>query len=81
MYIITIVTPIYAIAGGWNWIDYNYSSDDILEYHPENDTITTVGHMIQARNGHAVSVVQADDYLPWCQWEIGFLGFNIFNDY
>ena len=42
------------------------SHDDILEYDPEEDTITTVGHMIQARVDHAISVVPAADYLQWC---------------
>ena len=40
--------------------------DDILEYDPEEDTITSVGHMIQARDRHAISVVSAADYLQWC---------------
>ncbi len=55
------------IAGGWDhgWDGDSY--DDILEYHPEEDTITPEGHMIQARSSHAVSVVQADDFLQWCQ--------------
>ena len=44
-----------------------HDSDEILEYNPEDDTITTVGHMTEARGGHAVSVVQAEDYLQWCQ--------------
>ena len=42
--------------------------DDILEYDPEGDTMTTVGHMTRARSQHAISVVQAGDYLQWCQW-------------
>ena len=41
--------------------------DDILEYDPEEDTMTTVGHMTRARSQHAISVVQAGDYLQWCQ--------------
>ena len=40
--------------------------DDILEYDPEEDIIIPVGHMIQARWNHAVSVVPAEDYLQWC---------------
>ena len=51
------------IAGGESGNYY----DDILEYHPKEDNITSVGHMIQARHYHAVSVVKADDYLKWCQ--------------
>ena len=58
------MTHTIIIAGGYDGDD----RDDILEYHPEEDTITTVGHMIQARESHAVSVVQADDFLQWCQW-------------
>ena len=46
------------IAGGFY--------DDILQYDPEEDTITSVGHMIQARGSHAISVVSAADYLQWC---------------
>ena len=52
------------IAGGED-SDYNYH-DDILEYDPEEDTITIVGHMTMARESHAVSVVPAADYLQWC---------------
>ena len=51
------------ILGGYG--DNNYH-DDILEYDPEEDTITSVGHMIQARGSHAISVVSAADYLQWC---------------
>ena len=51
------------IAGGE---DTDYYYDDILEYDPEEDTITSVGHMIQARSYHAISVVLAADYLQWC---------------
>jgi len=45
--------------------DLNYH-DDILEYDLEEDTITLVGRMIQARAWHAISVVPAGDYLQWC---------------
>ena len=54
------------IAGGYGGWDGS-EGNDILEYQPEEDTITTVGHMIQTRSQHAVSVVQADDFLQWCQ--------------
>ena len=43
-----------------------YQIDDIVEYDPEEDTIIPVGHMIETRAFHAVSVVQAADYLQWC---------------
>ena len=57
------------ISGGYNYNNDgdNFYYDDILEYDPEEDTMTTVGHMIQARFWHAISVVPADDYLQWCQ--------------
>ena len=51
------------IAGGE---DNDDIYDDILEYDPEEDTITSVGHMTQARAMHAISVVPAEDYLQWC---------------
>ena len=54
----------YFNAGGK---DFDDSCDDILEYHPEEDTLIPVGHMTKARGEHAVSVVQARDYLQWCQ--------------
>ena len=46
--------------------DHYHVSDEILEYDPEEDTITIVGHMTQGRESHAVSVVPAADYLQWC---------------
>ena len=51
------------IAGG---NDYYHYYEHILQYDPEEDTITTVGHMIQARSDHAISVASAADYLQWC---------------
>ena len=53
------------IFGGYAFQHEFY--DDIIEYHPEEDTMTPVGHMTAARYKHAVSVVKADDYLQWCQ--------------
>ena len=58
-------TPSFIIAGG-QASHYEFY-DDIIEYHPEEDTMTPVGHMTEARYSHAVSVVKADDYLQWCQ--------------
>ena len=58
-------TPSFIIAGGYAFQHEFY--DDIIEYHPEEDTMTPVGHMTEARYKHAVSVVKADDYLQWCQ--------------
>ena len=60
------------IAGGWYCFDddaLNFScssKDDILEYDPEEDTFTNVGHMTQARAYHAISVVNAGAYTKWC---------------
>ena len=47
-------------------VDNYHVSDEILEYDPEEDTITIVGHMTMARESHAISVVPAADYLQWC---------------
>ena len=41
--------------------------DGILEYDLEEDTMVSVGHMMQPRLDHAVSVVQSQDYVQWCQ--------------
>ena len=41
--------------------------DTILEYDTEEDVIITVGQMIEARDHHAVSVVQSEDYSKWCE--------------
>ena len=58
-----LILMIHLIAGGYDGVD---RYDDILEYDPEEDTITSVGHMTQARAYHAISVVSAGDYLQWC---------------
>ena len=41
--------------------------DTILEYDATSDSYTVAGTMIQARVQHAVSVVQYDQFSPWCQ--------------
>ena len=53
------------IAGGYD--DVYEIHDYILEYDPEKDSMVPVGHMLQGRTYHAVSVVKAQDYTPWCQ--------------
>jgi len=53
------------IFGGSNG-GYHYY-DDILEYNPEDESILHNGNMLQGRGFHAVSVVQAQDYVQWCQ--------------
>ena len=55
------------IAGGYYNSQYY---DDVLKYYPEEDTILSVGHMLQARTWHAVSVVQVQDYSQWCDWSL-----------
>ena len=52
------------IAGGFSK-NGNYHND-IVEYDPEEDSMVPVGEMIVVRANHAVSVVQAKDYTPWC---------------
>ena len=48
--------------------DYDVTYDDILEFKPGDDAIiVTLGHMTQARFGHAISVVQTQDYSNWCK--------------
>ena len=41
--------------------------DTILEYDMEQDTILEIGHMRDARDLHAVNVVQYSDFSEWCQ--------------
>ena len=54
-------------TGGSDWDTANGRTyDDILEYDPEEDSITTVGQMTQARVEHAVTVVEASKYTLWC---------------
>ena len=50
------------IAGG---LDRN-TYDDILEYNPEDDAMRYVGKMTRIRAGHAVSVVEAQDFDGVC---------------
>ena len=42
--------------------------DDILEYDPEEDTITSDSedNMIHGRSEHAISVVGVVEYSKWC---------------
>ena len=40
--------------------------DDILELNQVENTIVPLGHMTEARNKHAISVVQIMDYEQWC---------------
>ena len=58
------------IVGGVQCGGDNY--DDILAYIPEDDTFHHVGHMIYGRFDHALSIVQAEDYLPWCHWGLNW---------
>ena len=41
--------------------------DTILEYDFTGDTFTQIGTMIETRMEHAISVVQYEDFLEWCQ--------------
>ena len=54
------------ITGGEGGYDVIHVYDDILEYIPKENSIVTVGKMTKPRAHHAVSVVQAEDYLMWC---------------
>ena len=56
----------YKIAGGAPYAKPDAKPDDILEYDPEQDSMVPVGQKIKARAYHAVSVVKAQDYAPWC---------------
>ena len=56
------------IAGGYDIDDDDVNRHNgILEYNPEEDSIVSVGQMIQARSSHAINVVQVKDYVQWCQ--------------
>ena len=56
------------IEGGYNcyWDNDCWYQYDIQEYDPEEDTITTVGRMQEARAWHAISVVNTEQYDMWC---------------
>ena len=41
--------------------------DGILEYDPETKEWTQIGTMREGRHGHAVSVVNFEDYADWCE--------------
>ena len=62
----TVGLVYFYFAGSADVDDDFHTYDDILEYDPEEDIIIPVGHMIQARWDHAVSVVPEEDYLQWC---------------
>ena len=52
------------IMGGRD--DDNNSLDAILEFDMETETFSELGHMQEARDAHAVSVVNTEQYLEWC---------------
>ena len=43
-----------------------HSVDTILEYDITRDEYQEIGHMLEPRNSHAISVVQYSDLAPWC---------------
>ena len=51
------------LAGGYDDVD---EFDSILEYDITGDAFTQIGIMAQARDTHAVSVVQYEEYSKWC---------------
>ena len=46
-------------------LDYD-ARDNILEYDPETKQWTQIGTMREARHGHAVTVVDYEDYVDFC---------------
>ena len=42
------------------------SIDTILEYDITRDKYQEIGHMLEPRHAHALSVVQYSDFAPWC---------------
>ena len=40
--------------------------DIILEYDTATDSMIPVGRMTQGRSGHALSVVNTEDFSQWC---------------
>ena len=70
------------VVPGGNQIDgrEDKTSDTILEYDITGDSYKEIGHMLDKRFSHAVSVVQYSDFSPWCKQfnikENNFLGFT-----
>ena len=54
---------IVILAGGFD----GSALDSILEYDFTNDSYTQIGTMAQAREWHAVTVVQYRDFSEWCE--------------
>ena len=54
---------IVILAGGFD----GSALDSILEYDFTNDSYTQIGTMAQAREWHAVTVVQYRDFSDWCE--------------
>ena len=55
---------IYFYSGGQD--ETRYTMNDILEYDPETEKWTQIGTMREERLGHAVSVVDFEDYADFC---------------
>ena len=54
------------IVGGYD--TGNEYLDTILDYDMEQDTMQEMGNMREARDQHAITVVQYSDFSQWCQW-------------
>ena len=59
---------LFVVFPGGNKFDGEQkTSDTILEYDITGDSYKEIGHMLDKRFSHAVSVVQYSDFSPWCQ--------------
>ena len=55
------------VPGGNKFDGEQKTSDIILEYDITGDSYKEIGHMLDKRFSHAVSVVQYSDFSHWCQ--------------
>lgn len=54
------------VKGGTKAGSISDTVDTILEYDITRDEYQEIGHMLEPRNSHAISVVQYSDFAPWC---------------
>ena len=54
------------LAGGKEGLSTINTFSTILEYDHTSDSYTEAGTMTQARDAHAVTVVQYEDFSNWC---------------
>ena len=63
----SIDNSLYLLGGSDRSAPCLNAQNNILLYEPESESWTTVGHMINARESHAISTIQFEDVKDFCR--------------